>query len=160
MHFTWKSKQNAAVQPSLLYRNPPTCSETSTVCRIVFSCFAPSAEKTNSFSQFQPTGIRLSTSVFVKLKGLYSQWRAARRNFPLLVFPLVSLTATLPQNKVGWIMDTPQTSVVYKSELTRRARTSIKYRFTPGTRLRKRNAGMETGCAAPLWNVVNAAEKQ
>lgn len=29
-----------------------------------------------------------------------------------------------------------------------------------GTRSRERNAGKETGCAAPLWNVVNAAEKQ
>lgn len=88
MRFTWKSKQNAAVQPSLTHRIPQTCPQTSTESRIVFSRFPRLAEKTNSFSQFQPTGIRLSTSVFVKLKGLYSQRRAARRNFPLLVFLL------------------------------------------------------------------------
>lgn len=61
-------------------------------------------EKTNSFSQFQPTGIRLPTSVFVKLKGLYSQWRVARRNFPVLVFPLTSFETDLRRIKAGWII--------------------------------------------------------
>lgn len=67
--------------------------------RIVFFCFPRFAENTNSFSQFQPTAIRLSTSVFVKLKGLYSQRRAARRNFPLLVFPLDFLYGHCARNQ-------------------------------------------------------------
>lgn len=98
MRFTWKSKQNAAVQPSLTHRKPLTCPQTPPRAASSSSA-SPASPKTQTLSQFQPTAIRLSTSVFVKLKGLYSQRRAARRNFPLLVFPLDFLYGHCARNQ-------------------------------------------------------------
>lgn len=120
-HMEIKTKRRGN-SPSLIHRKLPTCSESPAVCCIVFLGLRPlrRKKKTNSFSQFQPTGIRLSTSVFVKLKGLYSQWRAARRNFPLLVFPLISLASDLGRIKVGCII-TPVLNTRYVDVRAQRA---------------------------------------
>lgn len=93
-HMEIKTKRRGTAR-SLIHSEPPTHTETPASSPPAL----PLHRKTNSFSQFQPTEIRLSTSVFVKLKGLNSQWRAARRNFSLLVFPLLSITLILDSTK-------------------------------------------------------------
>ena len=109
-------------------------------------------------------GIRLSTSVFVKLKGLYSQWRAARRNFsPRSVFLPRFFSPATPVFTAGF----PNKSLVPPnmiSALVWRRSAAEKSAEKPAARgglvCAKGMRGGIRGCAASLRNVVNAAEKQ
>lgn len=158
MRFTWKSKQNAAEQ---LARSFIANLQRTRKAQASSSPAWPLPRKTNSFSQFPPTEIRLSTSVFVKLKGLNSQWRAARRNFPLLVFYLVSIPLNLESTKGSGKITIVVNIIRMHTSARFTSGNPNKMPFIAGDLFAlKRNAGMETGCAAPLWNVVNAAEKQ